>query len=202
MLKELNFLRRERQAVKGLGKRELPSNPDSTRLPFMIEKLSKRAKRFWDQRKYGAFAVSIFTDEKIKMVIGELGHGETQLFSRALIATLVEDDRQAVSALPEQHPDRIAFEEIYRHEEQRTAEITEGMTLALAEKSGRPAAEEATGLISKLLADEADDVKRIFFRKLTQEFDAVKRDQLIASRLRSRAVQIARIREQAIAKRG
>lgn len=186
--------------MKGLGKRELPSNPNSTRLPFMVDQLSKQARAFWDQRKYGAFAVTIYTDEIIKMVIGELGHHETQLFSRALIATLVEDDRQAVSALVEQHPDRIAFEEIDRYEKKRTAEITGEMILALAEKSGRPAAEQATGLISKMLADEADDVKRIFFKKTTKEFDSIKRDQLIASRLRSRAAQIARIREQAIAK--
>jgi hypothetical protein len=199
MFKELNPFKGEVRA-KGLGKRELPENPNSSLYPFRVDHLSKNAKIFWEQRGYGAFAVSILTDQVIKMVVGELGHEETQLFVRYLIGKLAADDRQAVGKLPKDHTDRKAYAEIFWYEKRRASEIVEDMVCSLEEKTGSASAEEAVGLISEELVSAADDVKRIFFRKLTKEVGAVERDQLIASRLRSRVEMISRIKEKAITK--
>lgn len=201
---EMNFFRREMQremqAVRGLGKRDLPQNPGSSAIPLTVDRLSKNAKGFWERRKYGAFAVSIFTDPTIKMVISELSHEETRLFASYLIGILAADDRQAVKALPKSHPDRKAYAEIFWFEKRKTSAIVEEVVCALSDKAGSANAEEAVGLISQELAGAADDVKRIFFRKLTKEVSAASRDDLITSRLRSRVAQIARIKDQALTK--
>ncbi len=201
MFKELNPFRGEKR-VKGLGRRALPRNPDSSPIPFRLDHLSENAKAFWDQRGYGAFAISILTDETIKMAIGELGYEETQLLVRYLVGRLAADDRQAVGKLTKGHPDRISFAEIFRYEKRLELEILENMIASLEEKTGSANAEETVGLISRELASAADGVKRIFFRKPTKEIGVIERDQLIASQLRSRAAQIVRIRDQATAKRG
>lgn len=201
MLKELNPFRGERR-MKGLGRRDLPRNPDSNPIPFRFDHLSENAKAFAEQRGYGALAVSILTDETIKTAVGELGHEETRLFVRYLIGVLAAEDRQAVGKLPKGHPDRISFAEIFRYEKRLELEILDNMIVSLEEKTGIANAEETVGLISRELAGAADSVKRIFFRKPTKEIGVIVRDQLIASQLRSRAAQITRIREQAIAKRG
>lgn len=201
MFKELLPLWGERRA-KGLGKRNLPDNPDSTKVPFRVDHLSKNAKAFWEHRGYGAFVVSIVTDERIKTAIGELGYEDSPLLARYLIGILARDDRQAVRGLPKHHPDRKAFAEIFWYEKRRESEIVEDMVRTLEEKAEIANADEVVGRISKELAGAAYDIKSNFFRNLTTEVGAAERDQLIAFRLRFRASQIARIREQAIAKSG
>lgn len=201
MFKELLPLWGERQ-VKGLGERKLPNNPDSTKVPFRVDHLSKNASAFWERRGYGAFAVSIITDERIKTAIGELGYEDSPLLVRYLIGVLARDDGQAVRKLPKNHPDRKAYAEIFWYEKRRESEIVEEMICALEEKAESANAEEAVGRISKELASAANDIKSNFFRNLTTEVGTTERDQLIASQLRSRVAAIVRIREQAAAKSG
>lgn len=196
MVKELNFLR----GIKGLGKRELPSNPNAPAISVAPERLSKNARNFWERRKYGAFAASILRDNTIKIALDELSPNETRLFGHYLVGILASDDRQFVRALPKGHPDRKGFAEVFWYEKQMASGIIDDMIESLAEKTEEGVAVEAVEQICQELAGASGDAKRIFFRKLTTEVGAVERDNLIASCLRSRAAQIARTKEQAFAK--
>ncbi len=189
------MLLRWRVENAGLSLRDLPANRNTTAYVETRKDLSPEALKLWNSRKYGAIAASILGDEVIKKVLNDLSGQERQLLGHYLVGKVASDDLPTIRQLPEGHPQKAAYSEIFGKERRAVSGLTTKMEAELAERLGQETAVEIVGDVSEVLAGAADDAKRIFLRPVTPEFSQDSRDDTIALRMRARMQELKQVKE-------
>lgn len=183
----------------GLGKRDLPRNPDLGKYRETRTDLSGAALKFWEDRGYGAFASLIIDSPANRIILDTLTAQELLLLRHYLVGRLAADDKPSVIHLPRKHPERQAYSEIKWKEKNDTRRLIISMEEAFAGQIGQDAACDLVDDISVALARLSGEVKRNFFRPRTPEFGTTEKANLIARQLVICARDIRVIKERAAA---